>query len=119
MNTIAGNIANAHSTRDGDGKISPFKRRLITFAADDTTQSNQDRGKGVQFKIEIDDKTPFRHIHDPTHPDADEKGYVTYPNVNMITEFVNALDASRAYEANIAAIEMSKQMASLGMQILT
>lgn len=119
MNTIAGNIANAHSTRDGEGNISPFKRRLITFEADASTEENKHRGKGVEFKIEVDHETPFRQVHDPNHPDADENGYVTYPNVNMITEFVNALDASRAYEANIAAIEMTKQMTNLGLQILT
>ena len=118
MNTIAGNIANANSTRDADGNLATFQRRLVTFAADDDPSMGKSGGVGVTYRVEIDTSTPPRRVHEPGHPDADEDGYVSYPNINMITEFVNAMEASRAYEANIAAIEMTKEMANLGLRIL-
>ncbi|MEX0703441.1 MAG: flagellar basal body rod protein FlgC [Planctomycetales bacterium] len=124
MNTIAGNIANAQTTRDGDGKPAPFQRRLVRFqtaeiaAAGGTGRSASAGGAGVAFRVDVDSETPPRRVHDPGHPDADKDGYVAYPNINLVTEFVNALEAGRAYEANVAAIEMSKQMAQLALRIL-
>jgi len=118
MNTIAGNIANAYSTRDGDGNVSPFQRRFVTFSETSTDKINETRGVGVEFKVEIDtDKAP-RMVHEPGHPDANEEGYVAYPDINMVTEFVNAVEASRAYQANVAAIDMAKQMANTALRIL-
>ena len=118
MNTIAGNIANVNTTRDGDGNAVPFQRRLVTFAAASETSQMQKRGVGVDFQVEIDTETPPRRVLDPGHPDADEEGFVSYPNIDIIREFVNAMDASRAYEANVTVIEMSKDMANLGLRIL-
>ena len=118
MNTLAGNIANANTTRDADGNVAPFQRRFVTFAADSDSPDSETGGVGVRFRVEIDTQTPPRRIHDPGHPDADPDGFVSYPNINIIKEFVDAMEASRAYEANIAAIEMSKQMANLGLRIL-
>ena len=118
MNTLAGNIANANTTRDADGNVAPFQRRFVTFAADSDDPDSETGGVGVRFRVEIDTETPPRKVHDPGHPDADADGFVSYPNINIIKEFVDAMEASRAYEANIAAIEMSKQMANLGLRIL-
>ena len=118
MNTLAGNIANANSTRDADGKVSPFQRRFVTFETDSNYSDTETQGVGVKFRIETDTETPARRVHNPGHPDADEEGYVSYPNINIIQEFVDAMEASRAYEANVSAIEMSKQMANLGLRIL-
>lgn len=115
MNTIAGNIANANTTRDADGNPISFKRRFVTFATD---QNGPTKGAGVVSNVEIDEVTPPRRVHDPGHPDADDKGYVLYPNINLTTEFINAMEASRAYEANVAAIDMTKQMAQTGLRIL-
>jgi flagellar basal-body rod protein FlgC len=72
----------------------------------------------VEYRVEIDPSAQPRREYEPGHPDADQSGYVSYPNINLVTEFVNAMEASRAYESNIAAIEMSKQIAQLSLKIL-
>ena len=64
-----------------------------------------------------DTETEMNMVYDPSHPDADENGYVTYPNVNIITEMTNLIDASRAYEANATAFNASKSMALQGLQL--
>ncbi len=118
MNTIAGNIANVNTTRDADGNLSPFQRRLVTFSADTDSLDGNHGGVGVNHNVQIDTETPPRKVYDPGHRDADADGNVSYPNINLVTEFVNALEAGRAYEANIAAIDMTKNMTELGMRIL-
>jgi len=118
MNTIAGNIANVHSTRDEEGNLSPFQRRIVTFRADEPYPESSTNGVGVEFHVEYDTQSQPRKVYDPGHPDADGEGYVSFPNINLITEFVNALEASRAYEANVASIDISKEMANLGLRIL-
>jgi flagellar basal-body rod protein FlgC len=117
MNTIAGNIANVNTTRGSDGKPNPFQRRLVTFQAESTDPAQP--GAAVKSQVEIDKKSPVRIVHQPGHPDADKSGNVSYPNVNLLTEFVNATEASRAYEANLAAIEMSKSIANASLRILS
>lgn len=116
MDTVAGNIANINTTRDEDGNPSPFLRRLIQFQTDSNPDSPTEGG--VEFNVQIDTESPPRRVHQPGHPDADPDGYVLFPNVDLMTEFTNAMLAARAYEANITAIEMTKQMGDLGMQIL-
>nr|MCR5801739.1 flagellar basal body rod protein FlgC [Lachnospiraceae bacterium] len=75
-------------------------------------------GKGVKVtRVFEDTKTPMNMVYDPSHPDADENGYVTYPNVNIITEMTNLIDASRAYEANATAFNATKSMAQAGLQL--
>lgn len=118
MNTIAGNIANANSTRDADGNRAPYQRRFVTFNEQRRTQGPPSGGVGVDFRVEVDAASPPRRVFQPGHPDADRDGYVSFPNINLVTEFVNALEASRAYEANIAALETTKQMAHLALRIL-
>ena len=117
MDTIAGNIANAQTTRDADGNVAPFRRRFVTFepAADPATPS---AGTGVRFEIDVDQTTPFRKVYQPGHPDADEAGNVSYPAIDLVTEFVNAMEAGRAYEANVTAMEFSKELTKLGLRIL-
>ena len=115
MDTISGNIANANTTRDAEGNLSPFQRRFVTFAADNHGET---RGAGVQAEVQVDDTTPPRRKFEPGHPDADQDGYISLPNFDMVTEFVNAMEANRAYEANVAAIDITKQMSQLGLRIL-
>jgi flagellar basal-body rod protein FlgC len=86
-------------------------------AADPLSAGSQG-GTGVRYQVEIDSQAEPRRVHEPGHPDADQDGYVSFPNINMITEFVNALEASRAYEANVTAIDLTKQMANLALRIL-
>ncbi len=117
MNTIAANIANVRSTRDEDGNVSPFQRRYVTFTAQEASKQ-KNGAAGVALEIHVDTESEPRLEHLPNHPDANADGKVAFPNINMINEFTNAMLASRAYEANIAAIEMTKQMASTGMRIL-
>ncbi len=145
MDTIAENIANANTTRTADG--TPYRRKGVVFETQDTQQDrrsfghvlsevvgtgraqlNHDRnivsddliGYGVKIpKISEDEETPMNLVYDPSHPDADENGYVTYPNVNTITEMTNLIDANRAYEANATAFQASKSMATTGLSIMS
>ena len=117
MDTIAGNVANAHATRRADGRPGPFKRRMVMF------QSGDGRGgPGVHVSEVREDPTRGPMVHMPWHPDAKQsgpmKGYVEYPNVDATTEMVNAMLASRAYEANITAIEVTKRMMSVTLRLL-
>jgi flagellar basal-body rod protein FlgC len=118
MDTIAGNIANAQTTRDADGKPSPFQRRFITFEPAPASSNDPHAGMGVQFQVQVDQNTPPRKLYQPGHPDADGGGFVSYPSIDLVTEFVNAMEAGRAYEANVTAMEMSKEMSKMGLRIL-
>jgi flagellar basal-body rod protein FlgC len=118
MNTIAGNIANLNTTRDEHGNVSPFQRRLVTFQADQAGTKPAPGGVGVAYKIEVDSQKPPRQVHEPGHPDADAAGYVAYPDISLTSEFVNAVEASRAYEANVAAMDITKTMYSQTLKIL-
>lgn len=116
MDTISGNIANAYTTRDADGKAVPFQRRFVTF--EPAAEATQSAGMGVQFDVQIDQQTPPRRVHQPGHPDADDAGFVSYPAIDLVTEFVNAMESGRAYEANVTAMELTKEMSRLGLRIL-
>ena len=116
MNTVAANIANAQTTRNEFGEASPYQRRLVRFL--EQSESGRGPGQGVDYTIEIDESTPPRKLYQPGHPDADPSGYVSYPAIDLVSEFVNALDASRAYQANVAAMEMSKTMEQTSLRIL-
>ena len=116
MNTIAGNIANVNTTREPDG--GSYQRRYVAFSADTSDSDAMTRGVPVEYEVKLDDSPP-RLVYDPGHPDADKKtGMVAYPAFDIVTEFVNAIAASRAYEANISAVEMSKTMFSKSLVIL-
>jgi flagellar basal-body rod protein FlgC len=117
MNAIADNLANLNTTRNADGKAAPFQRRFVTFAA--TEPANSPPGtSGVAYQVGVDTTTPPRRSYQPGHPDADKEGFVSYPNIDMTTEFVNAMDASRAYQANLVAIDITKQIDNLSLKIL-
>lgn len=125
MDVISENVANAQTTRTEDG--TPYRRKVVTFAQkDDQTSfskvlgrvSKGYSGQGVKVDgIYEDTNSEMKMVYDPSHPDADENGYVTYPNVNIITEMTNLIDASRAYEANSTAFSASKSMALQGLQL--
>lgn len=117
MDTIAGNIANAYTTQRADGQAGPYQRRFVIFAPGDGKG-----GPGVHVAKVREDQSQGRMVKDPDHPLAIKsgkwKGYVEYPNVEPITEMTNAMMASRAYEANITAMDMTKRMIAGSMQIL-
>lgn len=125
MDIISENVANANTTRTEDG--TPYRRKVVTFA-EKGSQTPFSRvlghasagysGSGVKVdKVSEDNWTEMNKVYDPAHPDADEDGYVTYPNVNIITEMTNLIDASRAYEANSTAFSASKSMALKGLEL--
>lgn len=120
---ISQNLANVSTTRGADGK--PYVRKTVVFQEKPSTSFDQVLmttigavGNGAKVtKIIEDRETAMRMVYEPSHPDADENGYVTYPNVNTVTEMTNLIDASRAYEANITAFNASKNIALKGLQI--
>ena len=125
MDVIAENIANANTTRTKDS--TPYRRKVVVFeekqahASFDAllkNVSNRYTGEGVKVTQVVEDRwTQMNMVYDPSHPDADENGYVTYPNVNTVTEMTNLIDSSRAYQANATAFEASKSIASRGLQL--
>ena len=119
---IAENIANVNSTSTPDG--GPYRRKIVTFAEREVTPFSQFYsasknalvGNGVKVtKVTEDYETDFIKEYDPSNPDADENGYVSYPNVNTVTEMTDLIDATRAYEANTTAFQASKAMAEKGL----
>ena len=112
MDTITSNISNAQTTRTEDG--GPYIRKVAVFqeALDAKMKFNGVKAVAIQ-----DDESDLRKVYDPTHVDADEEGYVTYPNVSTITEMTNLIDASRGYEANATAFEASKSIALKGLEM--
>ncbi|MEE1009461.1 MAG: flagellar basal body rod protein FlgC [Agathobacter sp.] len=121
---IAENIANVNSTSTEDG--GPYRRKIVTFKEKSvtpfsnylTTSKNMAIGNGVKVtKVTEDYSTEFNMEYDPSNPDADENGYVSYPNVNTVTEMTNLIDSTRAYEANATAFDASKSLAEAGLQI--
>ena len=124
FDTIAQNIANVNTTRTEDG--TPYRRKIVTFQEKDVTpfstyysnSKSREVGNGVKVtSVTEDHETEFIMEYDPAHPDADENGYVSYPNVNTVTEMTNMISATRAYEANTTAFEASKSMARTGLSI--
>jgi len=117
LDTIAGNIANAQATSREDGVSGPYKRRMALFATGDGQG-----GPGVHVETVVEDPSRGHLVWEPEHPDAiqsgPEKGYVEYPNVDYPTEMVNAMMASRAYEANITAMQVTKDMMSSTLRLL-
>jgi flagellar basal-body rod protein FlgC len=115
MDTIAGNIANINTLRDPDGKPNPYRRRFVVFAPG---QAGNESAPGVHVKSVQMDQSPFPKRYDPGNPDADKQGYVSYPNVDLSIEFVNALEASRAYEANVTMMDTAKSMFNSSLRLL-
>jgi len=129
MDVIANNIANANTTRTPQGGA--FKRQLVVFAqkpgspdpnADtdpfDPTAPQQANVEGVQVLGIQADQTPDRLVFDPSNPEADAQGYVHYPNVEIVKEMVDLMAASRAYQANVAAITAAQNMGNADLSIL-
>lgn len=123
MDVISQNIANVNTTRDENGDV--YKRQTVVFQENanvsfDTILSNKlspYKAKGVKIRAIVEDNSEGIMSYEPNHPDADENGYVTYPNVNTVTEMTNLIDASRSYEANATAFNAAKAMAAKGLEL--
>jgi flagellar basal-body rod protein FlgC len=109
MDVIAGNIANAFATQQEDGTIAPYQRRVVLFSA-----GREEGGAGVHVAEVARDESPPMLRFDPGHPhaalDGPLAGYVQYPNVNLTMEYVDAIEAARAYEANVSLMNVTRDM---------
>ncbi len=123
MNVVASNLANANTTRTPEG--GPYRRKDVLLSAmvvphgfeDELTARMDDQLREVTVVgVESDGSAP-RMVYDPGHPDADPNGYVAMPNVDVVSEMVDMITASRTYEANATAISTIKQMAQLALTI--
>jgi len=147
MDAIASNIANVNTTRNPDGTPGIYRRKEAIFSSvygnmvngknnndewnnSDQTNTNADLTGSVSenagpsalngvkvLQVADDFKTPLNKIYNPSHPDADKNGYVNLPNVNVVSEMVDMISASRAYEANVTSINATKSMISAAMKI--
>ncbi len=127
LNVIASNLANAQSTKTSTG--GPYRRRDVVFQAAPVSsafqrafsQVSKGGGRhaldGVKVARVIEDQKPGQTVYDPRHPDADKKGFVTMPNVNVMEEMVNMIGASRAYEANVQAVNATRTMWNRALEI--
>ncbi|MEQ1871623.1 MAG: flagellar basal body rod protein FlgC [Vicinamibacterales bacterium] len=111
------NIANADSTRGPDGK--PYRRRDVVLAADHAFDAalGQAGVSGVKVAAVVEDQTPFKRRYDPSHPDADKDGFVAMPNVDTPEEMVNMMTASRAYQANLTAIGLIRELVNKSLEL--
>ena len=123
MNLISGNLANVNTTRTRAG--GPYRRKEAIFAARPLEESFRkilaDRQRKQLSIVEVDrvieDSNSPVMKYDPQHPDADEKGYVAMPNINVMEEMVNMISATRGYEANVTALKAAKDMAATALTI--
>lgn len=117
LNAISSNLANMSTTRNEFGQPEPYQPRYVTFQTDTSIQSSGG-GAGVKIgSVEISKAAPLMK-YQPSHPDADSEGYVRYPNVDMTSEMVDAMQATRAYEANVGVIEISKDITQQSLRII-
>jgi flagellar basal-body rod protein FlgC len=114
MDVIAGNIANADTTRV-NGQRQPYQRQQVVF---EPLAAPGADGQGLQVSAILRDQSPAREVYDPSHPDADPNtGLVAFPNVDTTTEMTDMLSASRAYEANVTVLNSIKQMAQRSIEL--
>lgn len=137
MDTIASNLANANTTRatdangnylvDANGDFVPYMRKEVLFQSSDVNNNPVMAGMGKggdvpKMGVEpigiVQDPSPARRVYDPTHPDSDADGYVSLPNINPVTEMIDMTTATRAYEANVTAMNASKNMALKALDLL-
>ncbi len=122
MNLISSNLANVNTTQTKDGKH--YQRKDAVFAAEQQTDFGSTlanrlaEGTGGVKVVEIrEDNRPPILKYDPNHPDADAKGFVALPNINVVEEMVNMISATRSYEANVTAVKATKEMAAEALEI--
>ncbi len=124
MDVTAENLANAQTTRGADGQ--PYRRKVVvlqeaagpTFGSTLDGAMNRASTSGVTVAQIAQDATPNRLVYDPSHPDADKRGYVSMPNVQPVTEMVDLISASRGYEANVTVMQTAKTMFTKTLDLL-
>ncbi len=113
MNTIASNLANINTTRTPEG--GPYKRRDVVFESVLIDEENS--LEGVRVRDVVEDDSPPRVVYDPGHPDADEKGFVKLPRIDLIEEMVNMMLSTRAYEANVNAFNITRSLYQKALEL--
>ena len=114
LNTVASNLANADSVISSDGK--PYRSKQVVFEATPMGGAG-DMSKGVRVRQVVEDASPPRLVYDPKNPAADDKGYVAFPNVNVVDEMTNMISASRSYQTNVEVMNTAKTMMLRTLQI--
>lgn len=123
MGAISSNIANAQTTRTAEG--GPYRKKEVVFGSEPARESFSDVLEGTineqaqsvhATEVISTDKPPILK-YEPNHPDADERGYVAYPNINVVQEMANMISATRSYEANVSAFNTAKGMAQKALEI--
>ncbi|MCA1248626.1 flagellar basal body rod protein FlgC [Massilia sp. MS-15] len=104
LNTVASNLANADSATSASGEA--YRAKAVVFEA----VPQQSGATAVRVREVVEDPSPLKQVYDPKHPMADEKGYVSMPNVNVVDEMVNMLSASRSYQTNVETMNAAKNM---------
>lgn len=123
MDVISENIANAQTTRTENG--GPYRRKMVTYECADTPSTFQSmvdeklaaEPRGVKATGIVEDQTPFPEKYDPTSPDADARGYVRRPNVDLMKETVDMMAVARTYNTNLTALETMKDMAAKALEM--
>ncbi len=123
MAAISSNIANAETTRTAEG--GPYRKKEVVFGSEPTRENFSEilegeleaNAQSVHATEVISSDKPPRPVHNPSHPDANEQGYVMMPDINVMEEMANMIQASRAYEANISALNTTKSMAMKALEI--
>ncbi len=112
MDVISSNVANISTTRGANGEA--YRRKVAMF---EENYDNKLGMLGVKSTGVVDDKSDLRKVYDPTHPDANEEGYVEYPNVDILVEMSNLIAASRSYESNVDTLNAQKTIISKALEI--
>lgn len=120
IDTIAANLANRDAVADANGNYNPFRRKIaILTPGDPSARTEEGRRLGAHVSEIRSDPAPFRKVYDPDHPFADADGYLNMPNIDPVIEQINLVEASRAYEANVAAAEASKSMVAQALRMIS
>jgi flagellar basal-body rod protein FlgC len=128
MDTVSSNLANAQSTRarvNEDGEVEPYRRKMVALRSQQEdfssvlsrATSRQNNAQGVEVSAIREDPEPFKLEYNPAHPDANEQGYVQMPNVDPLKEMVDLMGATRSYEANVTALNASKNILMKALEI--
>ncbi|MGG3800135.1 flagellar basal body rod protein FlgC [Metabacillus fastidiosus] len=128
MDVISSNMANMDTTRAQyvDGQWQPYRRKMVVTQPEGTNFANMlnqalgkqaNVGGGVKVTEIVEDETPFKLVYDPEHPDANEEGYVSLPNVDPLKEMVDLMGSTRSYEANVTVLNASKGMLMKALEI--
>ncbi len=121
LNTISSNLANAETTVTPEG--GPYKKKSVVFQSDNIPFKNHlqssmnQHAEGVKVAKIVEDQEPPQKIYNPSHPDADDEGYVAMPNVSVLKEMMDMMSATRSYEANTTTIKSAKRMALKALEI--